>query len=88
MAEITEVEVIEDRTVRLTFRDGSIRVVDLTSFLWGPVFDAIAKDDDVFAQIAVDPELGTIAWPNGAHLDADVLHGDYEATQPWKHIRH
>lgn len=84
MVAITEVEIIEGRTVSLTFSDGSNRVVDLTPHLWGPVFDAIAKDDEVFAQIAVDTELGTIGWPNGAHFDPDVLHGDYEATQPWK----
>ncbi len=88
MAEITEVAIIEDRTVELTFSDGSTRVVDLTPFLWGPVFDPIAKDDDVFAQIAVDPELGTIRWPNGASLDPAVLHGDYETTQPWRQFPH
>lgn len=84
MAEVTAVRVVEDRTVELTFADGSMRVVDLTSWLWGPVFHDIALDDDVFAQVAVDPERGSIVWPNGAHFDADVLHGDYEKTQPWK----
>ncbi len=49
---------------------------------------AIAKDDSLFAQVAVDPELGTITWPNGVDLDPDVLHGDYEATQPWKQPHH
>jgi hypothetical protein len=85
---ITEVEVIEDRTVSLTFSDGSTRVVDLTEWLWGPVFDPIAKDDDLFARVAVDPEQGAIVWPNGAHFEAEVLHGDYEGTQPWKQDRH
>jgi len=88
MAEITDVEIVEDRTVELTFADGSTRIVDLTPHLWGPVFDAIAKDDALFAQVAVDPELGTIGWPTGAHLDPDVLHGDFEATQPWKQPHH
>lgn len=84
MTKITDVEIIENRTVELTFGDGSTRVVDLTSFLWGPVFADIAKDDDVFAQISVDPERGTIEWPNGAHLSPEVLHGDYAATEPWR----
>ena len=88
MAVIVEVEIVENRTVELTFDDGSTRVVDLAPFLWGPVFDPIARDDEVFAQIAVDPELGTIGWPNGIHLDADVLHGDYETTQPWRQFPH
>lgn len=88
MAEVTGVRIIEDRTVELTFRDGSTRVVDLAPYLWGPVFDPIAKDDDFFAQVFVDTELGTIGWPNGVELDPDVLHGDYEATQPWKQHPH
>jgi hypothetical protein len=28
--------------------------------------------------VRVDPELGTVVWPNGYDLDPDVLHGDYE----------
>ncbi|MBT8164090.1 MAG: DUF2442 domain-containing protein [Acidimicrobiia bacterium] len=88
MVDITRVEVGEGRTVSLAFSDGSERVVDLTEWLWGPVFEPIAKDDDLFAQVAVDPEQGTIVWPNGAHFDPEVLHGDYERSQPWKQDRH
>ena len=82
MAEIIAVRVLKARTVELTFADGSVRVVDLTPFLWGPVFEGIAADDELFAQVAVDSELGTIGWPNGADLDPDVLHGDYEPAEP------
>ncbi len=78
MVDVTGVEVIRDRTVRLRFSDGSERVVDLAPFLWGPVFEEIAAADDVFHQVRVDPEIGTIVWPNGADLDPDVLHGDHE----------
>ena len=81
MVEVTAVRIIEARTVELTFADRSIRVVDLAPFLWGPVFEAIAADDELFAQVAVDSELGTIGWPNGADLDPDVLHGDYQPAQ-------
>ena len=84
MAQINDVRVIKNRTVELTFSDGSVR--DLTAFLWGPVFEDIAADDQLFAQVAVDPELGTIGWPNGADLDPDVLHGDFEPTTPPEHL--
>jgi len=88
MAVITDVVIVEDRTVDLTFADGSTRRVDLAPYLWGPVFQAIERDDEVFAQLTVDHDRGTIGWPNGVRLDPEVLHGDYEATRPWKQPHH
>jgi hypothetical protein len=82
MVEVIRVEVVEERTVRLRFSDGSERVVDLTPLLWGPVFVEIARDDELFAEVRVDPDIGTITWPNGADLDPDVLHGDFEPSHP------
>lgn len=82
MVDITDIEVLHDRVVRLRFSDGSDRVVDLGPFLWGPVFEVIAKDDELFARVEVDPDIGTIVWPNGADLDPDVLHGDHEPANP------
>ncbi len=82
MVDVTAVEIIKGRVVRLEFSDGSERVVDLMPFLWGPAFEEIAADDAVFAQVRVDPDIGTIVWPNGADLDPDVLHGDHEPAKP------
>jgi hypothetical protein len=82
MVDITGVEVLHDRVVRLQFSDGTERTVDLTPFLWGPAFEDIAGDDGLFAEVDVDPETGTIAWPNGTDLDTDVLHGDFEPAKP------
>jgi Protein of unknown function (DUF2442) len=82
VVDVTKVEVVQERTVRLSFSDGSERVVDLAPLLWGPVFEEIARDDDLFAEVGVDPDTGTITWPNGADLDPDVLHGDYEPAHP------
>lgn len=82
MVDITDIEILHDRVVRLRFSDGSDRVVDLAPLLWGPVFEDIAADDELFAQVEVDPAIGTITWPNGADLDPDVLHGDHEPAGP------
>jgi len=81
MVDITEIEVLHDRVVRLRFSDGNERTVDLAPFLWGSVFEDIADSDDLFAEVRVDVGTGTIAWPNGADLDPDVLHGDFEPAK-------
>jgi hypothetical protein len=65
----------------LTFTDGLIREIDLSGDLWGPMAEPL-KDPDYFSQVRVDPEVGTVVWPNGYDLDPDVLHGDYEAVEP------
>lgn len=74
--EIRGVEHVGGFRLRLTFADGLVAEIDLTTKLSGqvgPVFEPL-RDPAVFAQVAVDPELGTIVWPNGADLAPDVLH--------------
>jgi hypothetical protein len=82
---ITAVESLNCFRLRLIFTDGLTREVDLSHNLWGPMAEPL-RDPDYFAQVRVDPELGTVVWPNGYDLDPDVLHGDYEpAGRPAAH---
>lgn len=81
MVAVTKVEPLEAYQLRLWFDDGSERVVDLDGVLWGPMAEPL-RDPDYFRRVRVDPELRTIAWPNGFDLDPDVLHGDYEPASP------
>lgn len=78
MVDVIQVQVIRDRVVLLRFSDGTEREVDLAPFLWGPAFEAIVNDERLFHQVRVNPDTGTISWPNGADLDPDVLHGDFQ----------
>jgi hypothetical protein len=80
-ARIRSVEPLDGFVVRLCFDDGTEREVDLESDLWGPVFEPLRADRELFRQVRVDEELGTIVWPNGADMDPDVLHGDFEPTE-------
>ena len=75
-ARICNVEPLEGFVLRLAFDDGTVREIDLEAELWGPVFEPLRDDPQLFRQVRVDEELGTIVWPNGADLDPDVLHGN------------
>ena len=57
----------------LEFADGSRGTADLRAVLAGRrgVLEALS-DPAVFAQVAVDPEAGTVVWPNGADVDPDL----------------
>jgi hypothetical protein len=59
--------------VRVVFADGEVRDVDIEPLLDGQVF-APLRDAEEFAKAHVDQETGTVAWPNGADLDPDVLY--------------
>jgi hypothetical protein len=76
--DIVSVKVLAHYVVELTFADGTRGVVDLTSRIGdGRGVFAPHKDPAFFAQVRVDPEAGTIVWPNDTDLDPDVL---YEAA--------
>ncbi|HEY7065262.1 MAG TPA: DUF2442 domain-containing protein [Chloroflexota bacterium] len=74
LVRIRAVTPLEGFAVRLGFTDGSERVVDLAPYLRGPIFEPLVADLALFRQVRVDPELGTIVWPNGADIDPDVLY--------------
>ena len=57
----------------LELTDGTHELVDLARLLHGPVFEPVRNDPAFFARVTVDPEFGTVTWPNGADLDSDVL---------------
>jgi len=74
-ARIRSVEPLEGFILRPGFDDRVVREIDLEGELWGPVFEPLRRDRQLFRQVRVDEELGTIVWPNGADMDPDVLHG-------------
>jgi hypothetical protein len=72
--DITDVEVLGHYRLRLTFSDGLTGDVDVSHVRdWGGVFEPL-RNPEGFAQVRVDPEIGTITWPGGADLAPEVLH--------------
>ena len=82
IARIRTVEPLEGFVLRVGFDDGTLREIDLEDDLWGPVFEPLRRDPQLFRQVRVDEELGTVVWPNGADLDPDVLHRDAAPAPP------
>ncbi len=59
--------------LRVFFDDGAERTIDFEPVLWGENFEPL-RDPGFFAQVRLAPELGTLAWPNGADFDPETLH--------------
>ncbi len=79
---VVGVAVLRPHLMRLLFDDGAVREVQHTP---GEVQTSLIKpldDPDFFARVRVDPEAGTVVWPNGLDLAPEVLHGDYEVEHP------
>lgn len=78
LVRVRKVEPLDPFVVRVGFTDGTTREIDLEPLLDGPVFERVRRDPGFFDRVTVDEELGTIVWPNGADIDPDVLHGDFD----------
>jgi hypothetical protein len=86
LIEVTDVKVLGHYHLRLTFSDGRVGDVDVSDISnKGNLFEDL-HDPDHFAQVRVDPEVGTIAWPNGLDLAPERLYR--EAVPPGRRARH
>jgi hypothetical protein len=73
LVSVVEARYVREHIVWLRFNDGVAGEVDLASELRGEIFEPLV-DARFFAQLRVDPELHTIAWPNGADFAPEFLH--------------
>ena len=79
MHDVTTVECLGERRLLLTFDNDERREVDIAALIpFDGVFEPL-KDPAYFRQVRVEPDVGTIVWPNGADLCPDVL---YENSHP------
>ena len=74
LKDIVRVKPLKDFHLWLEFEDGANGEVDLRTLVkFKGVLESL-KDETFFAKVAVNPEWGTIFWPNGADLDPVVLY--------------
>ncbi|MDN5943105.1 MAG: DUF2442 domain-containing protein [Nitrospira sp.] len=71
--QICVVEVVGPYTLRVQFTDNVERVINLRPVLAGELYGPLL-DSLLFNQVAIDPEVKTIVWPNGADFDPATLH--------------
>lgn len=74
LRDVVSVQPLSGHRLRLTFDDGVEGIVDVAMMVqFTGVFEPL-HDPAFFDQVKVNPELGTIQWPNDADLDTDVLY--------------
>ena len=74
LKDIVEARPLEAYKLYLRFEDGVVGIVDISqNVTFDGVFEPL-RNHGYFQQVRVDPQSGTICWPNGADLDPDVLY--------------
>jgi len=76
---VAKAEPLGELKMRISFEDGTVKEIDLEKYLRGPIFEPVRKNRTIFQNVQI--EGGTIAWPNGADIDPDVLY--YNLTPAW-----
>ena len=75
---IKNVSYVSDYILCVTFKDGSVKLVNLESYLDGDIFEPL-KDIEYFKTVRVNPDIETIVWNNDADFSPDFL---YEIGEP------
>ena len=76
LKDVVAVEALEPYRLRLMFEDGVSGEVDLARLIRFEGVFAPLRDPESFRAVRVEPDAGTVVWPNGADLDPDVLYAE------------
>jgi len=77
---VVSVEALGGYRLRVGFDDGSTQAINFEPVLEGELYGPL-RDPELFAAVKVDPEVGTLVWPNGADFDPATLH-DWPTREP------
>lgn len=70
---VTAFSIVGPYTVSAMFSDGTEQRIDFRPVLEGALFGPL-RDLTLFNAVTLDPEAGTLVWPNGADFDPATLH--------------
>ncbi|MCX6050822.1 MAG: DUF2442 domain-containing protein [Chloroflexi bacterium] len=71
--DVKSFEFVGNYMIRIKFDDATERVIDFEPILYGPMFGPL-RDLNLFNQVRLDQDLGTLIWPTEADIDPTVLH--------------
>jgi hypothetical protein len=78
---VTEVKVIGDHELRLSFDDGTVGDVSFSDREWTGVFEPL-RDPARFAKVDIDPQFATIVWPeDGLDMAPEPLYEEARRRQ-------
>jgi Protein of unknown function (DUF2442)/Domain of unknown function (DUF4160) len=70
---VTKFSIVAPYTLQVSFDDNSEQRIDFRPILAGELY-APLRDIEIFNKVALDPEVHTLVWPNGADFDPATLH--------------
>lgn len=71
--QVRAVEVVEPYTLRVRFSDDTEQVIALKPVLADELY-GLLLNVELFNRAAIDLEVKTLVWPNGADFDSATLH--------------
>ena len=74
LKDVIAVQPLDGYRLQIEFEDGVKGIVDIAKLIQFTGVFAPLEDRAYFVQVTVNPDLGTISWPNEADIDPDVLY--------------
>ena len=71
--DVTEFEIVGPYTLRVRFDEDTEQVINFEPVLHGELLGPL-RDLELFNQVVLDLEVGTLVWPNEADFDPWLLH--------------
>src|SRR5436305_4012105 len=70
---VARFQIVGPHVLNVSFEDGTEQRIDFRPVLKDALFGPL-QDLAFFNAVALDPEAGTLTWPNGADFDPSTLH--------------
>ncbi|MBC8031091.1 MAG: DUF2442 domain-containing protein [Pyrinomonadaceae bacterium] len=70
---VTDFTIVGPYALQIAFDDQSKQRIDFRPILAGELYGPL-RELELFNQVALDPEVHTLVWPNGADFDPATLH--------------